>query len=313
MEETQDAYSSENEARGRDVHLGVEGTNSNGHGEEIDKEGNMMKIIEKLQKDVQTHRADNKKLIKSREQQGEFNIKLMRSLERIEKKLDKESGSSKTGSHGTPEKKGRSRSVSRHHRHSPKHSNKRAHNSSSPSPTRKHRKSEVDELKGEMNKIKPPTFDGEHKKDEDVETWLLGMRKYFQLQNYSSHAEGRISIYQLKGKASIWWDQLVQVQHVREKNVTWREFKRHFEKKYLTKRYYDKKMKEFFELKLGSMSIDEYERRFLELLKYVPFIKDETIKIQRYLSGLPSSISDKIQYDDPENYGRNYKERKMLI
>jgi hypothetical protein len=58
----------------------------------------------------------------------------------------------------------------------------------------------VDELKGEMNKVKPPTFDGEHKKDEDVETWLLGMRKYFQLHNYSSHAEGRIEIYQLKKK-----------------------------------------------------------------------------------------------------------------
>jgi hypothetical protein len=57
-----------------------------------------------------------------------------------------------------------------------------------------------------MNKIKPPTFDGEHKKDEYAETWLLGMRKYFQLHNYYSHAEGRISIYQLKGKAYMWWD-----------------------------------------------------------------------------------------------------------
>jgi hypothetical protein len=53
-------------------------------------------------------------------------------------------------------------------------------------------------------------------------------------------------------------------------------------------------MKEFFELKIGNMTIDEYERRFLELLKYVPFIKDGAIKIQRYLSGLPPSISDKI-------------------
>jgi hypothetical protein len=67
----------------------------------------------------------------------------------------------------------------------------------------------VDELRGEMNKIKPPTFDGERKKEEDVEAWLLGMRKYFQLQNYSSHVEGRIAMYQLKGKASMWWDQLV--------------------------------------------------------------------------------------------------------
>jgi hypothetical protein len=53
-------------------------------------------------------------------------------------------------------------------------------------------------------------------------------------------------------------------------------------------------MKEFFELKMGSMTIDEYERRFLELLKYVSFIKDETVKIQTYLNGLPSFISDKI-------------------
>jgi hypothetical protein len=70
-------------------------------------------------------------------------------------------------------------------------------------------RSGVDELKGEMNKIKPPTFDGEHKKEEDVETWLLGMRKYFQLQNYSSYAEGRTVMHRLKGKASMWWDQLV--------------------------------------------------------------------------------------------------------
>jgi hypothetical protein len=51
----------------------------------------------------------------------------------------------------------------------------------------------------------------------------------------------------------------VQVQHIREKDITWKEFKRYFEKKYLTKRYYDIKMKEFLELKLGSMTIDEYE------------------------------------------------------
>jgi hypothetical protein len=102
------------------------------------------------------------------------------------------------------------------------------------------------------------------------------------------------------------------VQHIKEKSVTWREFKKYFEKKYLTKRYYDKKMKEFFELKLGSMTIDEYERRFLELLKYVSFIKDETVKIQRYLSGFPSFISDKIQYDDPNTLEETIRRAKCL-
>jgi len=51
----------------------------------------------------------------------------------------------------------------------------------------------------------------------------------------------------------------VQVQHIGENKVTWREFERYFQNKYLTKRYYDKKMKQFFELKLGSMMIDEYK------------------------------------------------------
>jgi hypothetical protein len=110
----------------------------------------------------------------------------------------------------------------------------------------------------------------------------------------------------------MWWDKLVQVQHIKEKDVTWRKFNKYFENTYLTKRYDDKKMKYFFEIKLGSMSIDEYERRFLELLKYVSFIKDETIKIQRYLSGLPPSISEKIQYDDSKTLEDTIRDNQLL-
>jgi hypothetical protein len=102
------------------------------------------------------------------------------------------------------------------------------------------------------------------------------------------------------------------VQHIKEKNGTWKEFMRHFDKKYLTKRYYDKNMKDFFELKLGSMTIDGYERRFMGFLKYVSFIKDETVKIHRYLSGLPSLISDKIQYDDPKTLEETIRRTKFL-
>ena len=100
--------------------------------------------------------------------------------------------------------------------------------------------------------------------------------------------------------------------HCTEKSITWREFKKHFEKKYLTKRYYDRKMKEFFELKFGNMTIDEYKQIFLELLKYVSFIKDETVKIQRYLSGLPTFLSDKIQYDDPKTMEETIRRVKCL-
>jgi endonuclease III-like uncharacterized protein len=64
---------------------------------------------------------------------------------------------------------------------------------------------------------------------------------------------------------------------------------------------YERKMKILFELKLRSMTMDEYEKRFFELLKYVSFIKYEKVKIQIFTSGLPSFYSDKIQYDNHKN------------
>ena len=126
--------------------MGVKVSKSNGHERELDKEGHMMKIIEKLQKDAQNHRTYSRKLRKTQYKQGEFNLKLMKSLERIEKKLDQERYSSKTKSHPNSEGR-RSRSVGKHHHHSQGHSKRRAHSSSSPYPTRKHRRYGVDKLK----------------------------------------------------------------------------------------------------------------------------------------------------------------------
>jgi len=55
MEEAQNASSLENEVKRMDVHLGMEESKSNGHRGEMDKEENMMKIIERLQKYAQAH------------------------------------------------------------------------------------------------------------------------------------------------------------------------------------------------------------------------------------------------------------------
>ena len=45
MEEAHGTYIQEDEIRGMDVHLGVQGTNSNGHGEGRDENMNMVEII----------------------------------------------------------------------------------------------------------------------------------------------------------------------------------------------------------------------------------------------------------------------------
>ena len=72
------------------------------------------------------------------------------------------------------------------------------------SPVRyKKRRFTWDEQARELRRIKPPNFDGEVNKGEYVEAWLLGLRKLFQLHQYTPNMEERVSIYYIQGKASI--------------------------------------------------------------------------------------------------------------
>jgi hypothetical protein len=71
-------------------------------------------------------------------------------------------------------------------------------------------------------------------------------------------------------------------------------------------------MHEFFEIKLGSMAMTEYENKFLVLLKYVGFLKNEKVKIQRFLSGIPSFYKEKIQYNDPKTLTEAIRKAKYL-
>jgi hypothetical protein len=60
-------------------------------------------------------------------------------------------------------------------------------------------------------------------------------------------------------------------------------------------------MQYFFELKLGNMTMDEYNINLLEIIRYVSFIRVEKVTIQRFLSGLTSFYKDKIQFDETKN------------
>jgi hypothetical protein len=50
-----------------DFHLGIERKNSNGHGEGRDENMNMVETIKNLQKDVQSHKVDNERLMRAKD------------------------------------------------------------------------------------------------------------------------------------------------------------------------------------------------------------------------------------------------------
>lgn len=141
----------------------------------------------------------------------------------------------------------------------------------------------------EFKKAKSPTFDGEIKKGEEAKAWLFSLKKYFRVHNYSDNTKARIAVFNLNGGASICWEDLKEIKMIKESKLTWKQFERHFCKAYLSKKYYDEKIKELYALKMGQRTLDVYAKIFMELLRYVPYLKDEKERIQHFLTGLPQS------------------------
>lgn len=105
------------------------------------------------------------------------------------------------------------------------------------------------------------------------------MRKFFKLHDYSKNMKARFATFNLKGKVDIWWEDVKNVRCIHEEDLTWSEFEWLFKKKNLPERYFNDRVKEFYELNMGSMTDDEYTSKFLELLRYVPYLIEEKAKI----------------------------------
>jgi hypothetical protein len=144
MDDAQRTYNLDDEFRYLYVDLGVDGTKSR------EERMNLVETVKGLQKDVQSYKANNERLMRAKEQQDDFNAKLMQILDIIKIKMDKEIESSRSRSRKSHDEKRREEI------HVDNHSFRKTCSSSSPSLVIKHkRRIGVDELHGEMNKIEP--------------------------------------------------------------------------------------------------------------------------------------------------------------
>ena len=55
-----------------------------------------------------------------------------------------------------------------------------------------------DNSRDEFKKKRMPTFNGEVKTSQEAEAWLLGMKKYFQFQDYSGNMKARVTVTNIK-------------------------------------------------------------------------------------------------------------------
>ena len=72
------------------------------------------------------------------------------------------------------------------------------------------------------------------------------------------------------------------------KTVMWEDFCKYFKNHYLSERCYDDPTKELHELRLRKLTIDELISKFTNLLRYVPYLKEENAKVQQFMNYLPT-------------------------
>ena len=101
------------------------------------------------------------------------------------------------------------------------------------------------------------------------------------------------------------------VHAIDEKIVTWEYFQVNFKNRYLNKCYYDDKSKEFHELRLGRLTIDEFVTKFTNLLRYVPYIHEEKAKVQSFLNCLPVVYKEKIEFDNPKTMDEAVRKARL--
>ena len=130
--------------------------------------------------EIQSYKENNEQLKKAQEKQQEINEILLQSLH------DKNNGKEPW----TETRKGPEREESAKRKSS---SSNETQNSKNQVKTGGKRK--VDHLEGEFKKIKPTSFDGESKIGEEAKAWLLDIKKYFQIYNYSSNMKVWMAIF----------------------------------------------------------------------------------------------------------------------
>eukprot|EP00253_Pinus_taeda_P028630 PITA_28630 len=103
------------------------------------------------------------------------------------------------------------------------------------------------------------------------------------------------------GKANIWCKEIKIVHDVNKQSITWDKFQKYFKEKYLTERFYDEKAKEFHDLRLGQLSMDEFTTDFTSLLQYIPYIREEKAKVQWFFNSLPLFMKEFLEFDNQKN------------
>jgi hypothetical protein len=154
---------------------------------------------------------------------------------------------------------------------------------------------------GEFQRTKPPTF-SHSVKPMDTDDWLKTIEKKLQVVQCNNHENVLFALHQLEGPAADWWDAYIEA-HDEPETINWQEFRNSLKTHHVSFGMMKLKMKEFEDLKQGSMSVNEYVTRFTQLSRYAPDDVDTDKKKQDwFLNGLNDGLAYALEARDFINF-----------
>ena len=118
--------------------------------------------------------------------------------------------------------------------------------------------------------------------------WLDRVNKVYGVMGCTDEQRVLFSSFLMEDRAKDWWD---AVERRYPDGIACDQFQQEFTDRFFPQNHKDAKIKEFFKLEQKNMSVSEYEKKFSELVRLVPYIQaDEVLKWKRFLSGLQHRI-----------------------
>ena len=144
----------------------------------------LMQTIKDLKTEMESVKKDNERILKTQEELNQILMEKFQNEGR-NKRSESEEDSHQKGSKKMKLSKDESISSSEGLREQ-QGCYTTSDNNKTELYTRKKKYKPYEEISGEFKKIKPQTFNGETEKGEEAESQLSGMRKYFNIYNYSN-------------------------------------------------------------------------------------------------------------------------------
>ena len=118
--------------------------------------------------------------------------------------------------------------------------------------------------------------------------WLDRVNKVYGVMGCTDEQKVLFSSFLMEDRAKDWWDAM---ERRYPDGISWDQFQQELIDRFFPQSHKDSKIEEFFRLEQKNMSVSEYEKKFSELVRLVPYIQtDEVLKYKRFLSGLQHRI-----------------------